>query len=495
VAAIQASGPPRRVGARAVVVGASMAGLCAARVLAERFDEVVVLDRDALPEGATWRHQVPQGRHPHLLLVAGTRLLEGWFPGIVHELGQHGAIDVDLCRDVYWFQSGGAWRRPASPLSSPAMSRPLLEWSVRRRLSTLPNVVIRQETGVDVLDVGPSGARISGVRTSDGARLACDLVVDATGRRARSLQWLEQIGYAPPPVSVVEVGTRYVTQVYRRTEQPTRDWKVAAVVDDPAAKRLAMALPFEGDRWFVLFGGINGEVAPTDPVEALAYARSFPSPVIAELIEASEPVGEAVTHRFPANQRRHVERLRRFPLGWVPLGDAVCSFNPIYGQGMTSAAQQAQALGAQLDRSGAVDGAFARRYFRAASRIVATPWSIAVGGDFVYDGTTGKKPAGTDLINRYLERGNVAAQHDDVVSRRMTEVLAMVRRPEALLAPPFVARVLWATRGRRTVRATGSRGRPPPDTSPATATARPGGPEATDRTDPEQQQTIEQKET
>lgn len=440
------NGSARRIGGTAVVVGVSMAGLCAARVLSERFDEVVVLDRDTLPDGPEPRGQVPQGRHPHLLLVAGARLLEGWFPGIVEELEARGAIDIDICADLYWHQGGGVARRPASTLRGPAMSRPLLERTVRRRVEAIPTVAIRDHTAVEGLRVDGSGTRITGVRLGDGTTVACDLMVDATGRRAASLAWLAELGFETPSTSVVEVDTRYVTRVYRRTDTPGRGWKAAAVIDDPASRRLAMALPLEGGRWIVMFGGLGGESAPLDEVDRLAYARSFPSPVIAEIIETSEPIGRPVTHRFPANHRRHVERLRRFPLGWVLIGDAVCSFNPIYGQGMTAAAQQARALGAALDRSGAVDRAFARRYFRAAGRVVATPWSIAVGGDFVYDTTTGSKPVGTDLLNRYVERVTIAAQHDEAVLLRFNEVAAMVRGAEALMAPAFVLRVLRIAR-------------------------------------------------
>lgn len=438
--------PVRRIGGSAVVVGASMAGLCATRVLSERFDHVLLVDRDTLPDGAQARARVPQGRHPHLLLVAGARLLEGWFPGIVDELEAGGAVDLDLCGDFYWHQSGGVARRPSSPLRGPAMSRPFLERTVRARVEALPQVAVRDRTAVDGLQLDPAGTRITGVRFADGTTATCDLVIDATGRQAKSLAWLAALGFEAPPTSVVEVDTRYVSQVYRRTDDPGRDWKAAAVIDEPAAKRLAMVLPMEGDRWIVLLGGLNGESPPTDEAERLAYARSFDSPVIAEIMETSLPLGERATHRFPANQRRHVERMRRFPLGWVPLGDAVCSFDPIYGQGMTAAALQAEALGRCLDRSGAVDGAFARRYFRSVGRVVAGPWSVAVGGDFVYDGTTGRKPAGTDLLNRYLDRVTVAAQHDDTVALRMNEVIAMVRAPEALLAPVFVLRVLSVAR-------------------------------------------------
>jgi 2-polyprenyl-6-methoxyphenol hydroxylase-like FAD-dependent oxidoreductase len=310
----------------------------------------------------------------------------------------------------------------------------------------LANVTFRDETAVARLIADPSAERITGVRLADSTGLDCDLVVDATGRAARSLAWLHEIGYDPPPTSVVEVDTRYVSRAYRRTDTPSRDWKAAAVIGDPDTRRLAMLLPMEDEQWIVAIAGINGESAPTDPDAMLACVRTLESPVIAEVMEGSEPLGDPVTHRFPANQRRHVERMRRFPLGWVLVGDAVCSFNPIYGQGMTTAAMQAHALGCELDRAGAIDRSFTRRYFKAANRAVKTPWSIAVGGDFAYQGTRGKKPFATDLTNRYLERVIKAGQHDDDVVIRLNETLALLRRPETLMAPTFMLRVLRAAR-------------------------------------------------
>jgi 2-polyprenyl-6-methoxyphenol hydroxylase-like FAD-dependent oxidoreductase len=437
---------PRRIGESAVVIGASMAGLCAARVLADRFDRVTVLDRDRLPDGPTWRQQVPQGRHPHLLLAAGARLLEGWFPGVIDELYAGGAVELDLSADLYWYQSGGVARRPASSLKGPSMTRPFLEWTIRRRLASIPATTIRGNTTVEGLDLDPTGTRVAAVRLDDGVTVPCDLVVDATGRRARSLGWLAALGYPQPEVSRVEIDTRYVTQELRRRELPSREWKMAGVIDAPASKRIAMALPVEGNRWLVVFGGVHGEVAPTDVHQRLAYARTLPAPVIANVLEESEPVADPVTHRFPSSQRRHVERMKRFPLGWVLLGDAIGSFNPIYGQGITSAALQADALGTALDRSGATDRPFARRYFKAASRIVNTAWSTAVGSDFAYPDTTGPKPPGTELLNRYMDKVLVAAQRDDAVSLRFNEVVAMVRKPESLMAPRFALRVLRAAR-------------------------------------------------
>jgi flavin-dependent dehydrogenase len=433
------------VGGTAIVLGASMAGLCAARVLADRFERVVVLERDTLPDGPHPRRLVPQGRHPHLLLVAGARLLDSWFPGLIDELHQAGAVDLDLCRDFHWHQAGAVQQRPASTLRGPAMSRPLLEWTVRQRVVALATVEIRDNTTVSGLVSDTSGERITGIRVGDN-EVAGDLVVDATGRSARTVGWIHELGYPLPRTSVVKVDTRYVSRVYHRTDHPSRDWQAAAVIGDPDSKRLAMLLPAENDTWIVAVAGINGEAPPTDDPHMLDYARTFQSSVIADVMTASEPLGGPVTHRFPTNQRRHVETLRRFPIGWVMLGDAVCSYNPIYGQGMTSAALQADALGRALDGAGTVNRSFARAYFRAAARTVITPWSIAVGGDFAYEHTTGKKPFASELLNHYMERVIKAGQCDEDVVIRLNQVMALVRRPQSLMTPAFALRVLRQAR-------------------------------------------------
>jgi 2-polyprenyl-6-methoxyphenol hydroxylase-like FAD-dependent oxidoreductase len=327
------------------------------------------------------------------------------------------------------------------------MSRPLLDWTVRSRVTALPNVDVHGGVDVRGLTLDDQPGRVVAVQIGEREEeVAADLVVDATGRHARTIDWLASHGYPAPATTVVAVDTRYVTRVFGRSNSPARDWKAAAVIDEPDTKRLAMLLPMEDDRWILSIAGLNGEVPPTDHGSALTYARQLGSPVIAELIADCEAIGDPVTHRFPANQRRHVERLRRYPLGWILIGDAVCSFDPIYGQGMTSAAQQAQALGRALDRHGAVDRAFAKQYFKAAARIVNTPWSIAVGGDFAYPDTKGKKPFGTDTLNRYMDRVIQAGQSDDHVVIRFNEVAALVRSPRALLTPSFVLRVLAKAR-------------------------------------------------
>jgi hypothetical protein len=233
-----------------------------------------------------------------------------------------------------------------------------------------------------------------------------------------------------------------------------------------------MLLPAEDDTWIVAVAGVNGEAPPTDDTPMVDYARSLGSSVIADVMTSSEALSEPVTHRFPANQRRHVESLRRFPIGWVLLGDAVCSYNPIYGQGMTSAAQQAQALGKTLDRARAVNRSFARAYFRAAARIVSRPWSIAVGGDFAYTGTNGTKPLATDLLNHYMDRVIRAGQCDGHVVIRLNEVVSLVRNPLSLMSPGFALRVLRKARRADRLAGAGRREAEPDPDHTVAATAR-----------------------
>ena len=291
----------------AVVIGGSMAGLSAAAALAPRFESVVIVERDVVPDHPADRKGVPQGRHAHGLLPPGMIRLEGWFPGLIDELAAAGAPIVDVGRDALWHQDGYR-RRFVSGIRGPLSSRALLEFHVRRRTLALPNVILRAGAGVVGLLTDDEGTQVNGVHLADGTALPADLVVDASGRQGRSLRWLEELGYDAPPTTEIAIDVAYASRIFRRdghTGPPSRGGRnhqpgfgFAVVLAGPPTGRQAVAFPLEGQRWIVTLAGLHGERPPTDDAGFLAFARSLPSPEIAELVESSAPLGPIVTHRL-----------------------------------------------------------------------------------------------------------------------------------------------------------------------------------------------------
>lgn len=444
-----------------VVVGASIAGLLTARVLSDHVESVVVLERERLPEAPVPRGRVPQGRHIHLLLSAGLDRLRDWFPGIEDELLGHGAVRID--GEGAWVFQGGAyrargdWERPAI-----SQSRPLLESVVRSRVAALPGVTI--EDGVTVEGVVLSGRRVTGVRV-DGRDRAADLVVDCSGRSSRIAHDLAGQLLLDPPVSHVGIDISYASFTLGRSLGDLEGHFVFCS-DNPGSFRFGAAVPIEGERWQVTVGGVHGDTPePTDDGIA-AFAATLPTPAVAQLMARCERLSEISTYRFPSSQRRHYEKVGDLLPGLVVLGDASSSFDPIYGQGMTSSALQAAALGDLVSRLGLSAADLPKRFQRKAARIIESPWRIAVGADFAHPATVGPKPLGTDQLNGYIQRVILAAHASLPVAVAFNDVLQLVRPPASLLRPAMVARVLRAA-GRSPVR-TGAQVRHP-RVGPATA--------------------------
>jgi 2-polyprenyl-6-methoxyphenol hydroxylase-like FAD-dependent oxidoreductase len=433
------------IGKHAIVLGASMAGLAAARVLADVYQRVTVLERDVLPGAAAHRKGVPQSHHAHGLLAAGRVALEELFPGLTDELVANGALSGDLQAQSRWYNSGLRLSQGASDLRAVAVSRPLLEGCVRERVRALPNVRVVDRCDAAGLVATPDGRRVRGVRvlrradSSAEEELDADLVVDATGRGSRSPLWLEELGYPQPTEHEVRIGVAYASRVYRRRPDHAdgdRAVVVAATVDRP---RGGVMLAMEGDRWMVTLNGYLGQRPPTDPDEFIAFAAGLPAPDIFEVICDAEPLGEVLPARYPASVRRRYERLGRFPDGYLVTGDAVCAFNPVYGQGMSVAALEALALRECL-RAGPTG--LAKRFFAEVAGIVDIPWGIAVGADLRFPGIEGPRTAKVRLVNAYLARFHVAAATDPILGRAFLRVINLMDRPEGLLRPTIALRVL-----------------------------------------------------
>jgi len=435
----------------AVVIGAGMGGLAAARVLSRRYAQVTVLDRDTLPAGGEPRRGVPQSAHGHILLISGLRELAGLFPGLDDELVERGASRFDLGTGLCNYRFGR--RRISSPAGQDltSVSRPQLEAVIRERVATEPNVTIRD--GVTVSALTGTATAVTGVVLDSGETVAADLVVDCSGRSSRSDRWLAELGLPTPRQLEVEIGVAYTTRVYRRGSDELEGWRAAIVVPEPPhEKRAGLVLPIEDDRWLVAVGGWHIDPVPSDVASFEAYARSLPDPIVANLITRAEPLGEPIPYRFRSSRRRLFEELDQLPAGYVTVGDAVCSFNPIYGQGMTVAAMAAVALGEALDRHGSVTPDAARDYYRAAAGLIAVPWRFAVGNDFAYPETAGPRPRGVGLTNWYSKRLGVASQVSPELSRVYLGVQQLLAPPSELLKPAVIARALRLG-GRRNGRA------------------------------------------
>ena len=422
----------------AIVIGASVAGLLTARTLSDLVDEVVVLERERLTDAVSPRGHVPQGKHLHILLAAGLDLLEEWFPGIDEELEALGAVRVDGTR-AWVYQAGGYRARGDWGLSVLSMTRPLLEQVVRRRVRSLDNV--RLEDGVLVDGVDVTDGRVTGVVVGDTVRRA-DLVVDCSGRSSRIVHQLESSGALAPPVSRVTIDCAYASALLARSADDFEGSFLVCATSPPRSFRVGAVLPVEDDQWMVTLAGVHGDVPGTTEEEFLAFARTLLSPAVAQLLARARPVSSVASYRFPSSQRRHYEKLAELLPGFVALGDAACSFDPIYGQGMACAALQAAALGETVREVGLRSDELPRRFHRRAARIIDAPWAIAVGADFLHPKTVGPKARGTDHVNRYVLRV-IKGTHTSVqLARSFNLVLNLVEPPSALMRPSVVARVL-----------------------------------------------------
>lgn len=419
----------------AVIVGASMAGLLAARTLADFFPRVTVLDRDTLPATPAHRRGVPQDRHVHSVQPRGLQLLEEMFPGLTAELADAGAVRGRM----RFHLSGYRLAPPVGGRPGLFASRPLLEHHIRRRVAALPTVTITPRRLVTGLIT--DGDRVTGVRTGD-THVAADLVVDASGRGSRTPFWLVELGYPPPAEDRIEVGLRYVTRTYRLPPGRLGDDAAVLTAATPTIPQGALLAATEGGRHIVTAAGAD-DPPPTDPERFEHFLTRLPCSDIAAALADAEPLDAPVAFRFPASVRRRYERRRRFPRGLLVLGDAVCSFNPVYGQGMTVAALQATALRDELARS---DPPQARRYFRRISALIDPPWTVAAGADLAHPQVIGPRGPRVRILNRCLPHVHAAAAHDPVLATAVLRVTGLLDPPSALLRPNRLARVLLSGR-------------------------------------------------
>jgi 2-polyprenyl-6-methoxyphenol hydroxylase-like FAD-dependent oxidoreductase len=436
--------PAPRIGEHAIVIGASVAGLLAARVLSDSYDRVTVLDRDTLPEGRLEnRRAVPQGYHAHGLQLGGQAAIEDLLPGYHDEALAAGSTRFRPGLDTRFCIGGHDLARVSAGPDAVFSSRKVIEGIIRRRVGAIANVTLRDRIGV--VGFVDDGGRVRGVRALDAApgstvlTLRADLVVAASGRGGKVRAWLESMGYDKPAEERIGVDIRYSSRILKLRDGAVGDDTLILNGAHPGRARGVAALVEEGGAWNVtLYGYGPDHRPPSDAAEFNAFAATVTDPEFAAAIEQADPVSDVFTHGYAAAVRRRYDRMKRFPEGLLVMGDAMCSFNPIYGQGMSVAALEAVELRRCL-RAG--DRKLAKRFFKAARRPVEQAWKLSTGADLAMPEVDEVAALPDRLVGRYFERFLAAAAHDGELTRTFINVTGLVAPMTKLLSPATMLRV------------------------------------------------------
>jgi len=435
----------RVLGDRAVVLGGSITGTLAARVLAEFYRQVVVVDRDTVLGVEKPRRGAPHAAHAHGLHGRGCLLLQQLFPNLLNHM-RRACLPVGDLGEQRWYFDGRPFTPAHTGLPSLTAPRPVLEAYLRTEVAQRSNVTYLQNTELQALLATPDSSRVTGARlcsTAPGSEtfdLEADLVVDATGRGSRTPVLLQQLGYDRPIEQRMPIGLAYTTRLYRSPSDAPAGPQFVNCLPSPQIRRGAFLGQSGHGVQILSLTGLLGDHPPTDPEGFSAFAKTLPAPEIHDHLRTAQPLTDPVTHRFPASLRRHYERLARFPQRLLVLGDAVCSLNPNYSQGMTVAALQTMALHEHL-KHGAPDSV---TFMRHVGRIVDTPWFISTTSDLRFTGTTGHRTPVASAANAYVTCLHHAATHSPAATTALLRVAGLVDHPTALLHPRILLTTLYA---------------------------------------------------
>ena len=417
-----------------VVLGASLAGLWAAAAAAGAGARVLLVERDRPPEAPAPRPGVPQGAQPHVFLHRGLRAGEELLPGLRRDLLAAGGISVDTGR-LPWLGEHG-WLPEQASYDILSLTRPLFEAVVRERVLALPGVEARWGTRALGLGRDPGGWR---VRVADGPDLEAPWVIDATGRASRLPRWLADVGGPTPEPLTVDARLGYTTQLVVGGPDPA-DLPGVVVQAIPERPVGGLALPVEGRRWLVTAAGFGAHRPPRDAGGLAAFLAALPDPTLARLLRSGHPVGEPAVHRQTGNRRHRYSQVRAWPEGLLAVGDALCCFDPVYGQGITVSGCQALRLRAVLATH--PEAAAARGVLRDFDRVLDFPWAVAIGQDMRMPSSSGQQSRAQAAVSAWAsELGRRAVQGDRRAQQVLMRTYHLEGSPRALLHPALVASV------------------------------------------------------
>jgi 2-polyprenyl-6-methoxyphenol hydroxylase-like FAD-dependent oxidoreductase len=440
--------PDQKLGDKAVVIGSGFAGLLAARVLADFFRQVVIIEKDDKPTSFSPRKGAPQGRHIHVLLNAGEQVMENLFPGIRSDLLSAGSTAAILGKDVRWHLAG-KWMSPFDGgMTTHFQSRPMLEQVLRTRVSAISNISFlyaKRSLNYRLCTQARKlkAVVIKDVKTGQESEEQADFFVEAAGAGTDLVKQLSLLDYASPRETVVEPDFAYASGLFRIPENWQGQWKSILIYPKaPEDTRGGAFVPVEGRNWMVTGAGYCGDYPPTDLDRFLGFLKSLPEPDVYGAVSQAELIGEIDAFKFKKGVRRHFEDLKQFPEGLIALGDAVCRANPFFGQGITVAALEAHALQGSLEKAvflkSGISSKLAHWFFSDIAKILDVSWEMAVGEDFKYPATKGKRPV-TFAASRWF-KDRIMAANDTEVAKQFYRVMHFVDKPTKLLNPRILYR-------------------------------------------------------
>lgn len=432
-------------GKRAIVIGGSIAGKLSARVLSEFFEEVIVVEKDQKNDSIAIRKGVPQGSQGHVLLKGGEEIIEELFPGIIDEMVKEGSTVSDFAQDLLWFHHGYQKNRFNSGMSIIQQSRPFLEWHIQKRMENFPNIDFRYGCKVTKLLLNAK-KEISGltVEKLDGKQmnLSGDLVVDASGAASFTPRWLEELGFNKPEKAEVKVDLFYASMIFGKLATGDSNWHSLLIYPKPPKQsRGGTISPIEGGRHLVTLLGYGIEPLPSDHPSFLQYAKNLDQPDLYEAIKTAVPESGIQIYRFPAFRRYHYDKLNQFPAGLLVMGDSFCRIDPVFAQGMSIAAMEAEVLRKML-KTFKTKEKLTKEFHRNISKIIDIPWLIALTEDFRFRHTSGKKPIGLSILQKYVKNVVLACSHNEKIYRQFMKVLHLKAHPVSLFKPAILYGVI-----------------------------------------------------
>ncbi|MEH7308343.1 FAD-dependent oxidoreductase [Neobacillus drentensis] len=427
------------LGEKALVIGGSIAGLLAARVLSDFYEEVLLIEKDQMGKKEWTRTGVPQGSHGHALLKSGEEILTELFPGIVDELIADGSVKSDFASELAW-NHHGCWKvKFHAGISIIQQSRPFLEWHIKQRLERIPNINFLYGGKVKKLLTNQDNTSVTGVEVQiqEGAvnLHRADLVVDASGAGSNTCFWLKQLGYDAPPKTEVKVDLFYASRIYSTLSPKDYDWGSLLVYPNPPIQTHGGGIfPIENQRWMVTLLGYGVDSPPMTEEKFIKYANSLEQPDVYEAIKNGTPDTDVSVYRFPALRRFHYEKLERIPNGLIVMGDAFCRIDPVFGQGMSIAAFEAMALKKELQKAlqKKKRTQISKNAHRRFSKIIDVPWLIALTEDFRFTHTVGAQPFGLGFLKWYVKKVILACASNQKVYGRLINVLQLKAHPISL---------------------------------------------------------------